>query len=345
MDRSIFTPHVACVQPGGFRFDELRACGVPILEIPMRSFLSRDFLSAANQFRQYLHRHKIRLVHAFDFTANVFAPLLARCFRTPVVLSSQRCYWELVPRRYRVPIQIAHRLADGVLVNCEALRRHVIAECSLPARKIHVCYNGLDTAVFRHLPRSRPPALRQASVVVGVICVLRPEKDLPTLLEAFARLRQWHPAAHLVVVGSGPEAPGLERRSVDLGIRDACLFQPATSEVAAWLQAIDIFVLPSTSEALSNSLMEAMACGCCAVASRVGGNPELVSHRRTGLLFEAGNPADLADQLRSAVENATLRQDLAQAGAAYMAENFSLSTTTNRLQVLYEAFLTGHAVD
>jgi glycosyltransferase involved in cell wall biosynthesis len=132
---------------------------------------------------------------------------------------------------------------------------------------------------------------------------------------------------------------------LDLGIRDACLFQPATSEVAAWLQAIDIFVLPSTSEALSNSLMEAMACGCCAVASRVGGNPELVSHGRTGLLFEVGNPADLADQLHSVVENTTFREDLARAGAAFIAGHFSLADSTRRLQQLYQALLSGRVAN
>ena len=67
-----------------------------------------------------------------------------------------------------------------------------------------------------------------------------------------------------------------------------CHFQPAERNVAPWLRAMDIFVLPSLSEALSNSLMEAMGCGCCPLASDTGGNPELVQHGETGLLVSAG---------------------------------------------------------
>ncbi len=73
------------------------------------------------------------------------------------------------------------------------------------------------------------------------------------------------------------------------GLAGDCTFVPATGQVAEWLQAIDIFVLPSRSEALSNSLLEAMACGCCPVASRVGGNLELIRHGENGMLFEAGD--------------------------------------------------------
>jgi glycosyltransferase involved in cell wall biosynthesis len=168
---------------------------------------------------------------------------------------------------------------------------------------------------------------------------LRPEKGLSTLVEAFARLYAAHPGLRLVVVGSGPQLPALERQVLQLGIARACLFQSSTADVLTWLRAIDIFVLPSLSEALSNSLLEAMACGCCAIASRVGGNPELVSHRRTGLLFEPGNASDLADQLRAAVEDATLREDLSRASADFIAGNFSIPVAVDRLQRLYESLL------
>jgi mannosyltransferase len=85
--------------------------------------------------------------------------------------------------------------------------------------------------------------------------------------------------------------------------------------------------------------MEAMACGCCAIASRAGGNPELVSHRRTGLLFEPGNADSLADQLIAAVEDATLREDLSRAGADFIAANFSIPASVGRLQRLYQSLL------
>lgn len=345
LDRRLFYPHVACVEASGFRFDELRERGIPILTLPMRSFLGWDALRAAARLRRYLHDNRIQLVHPFDFTLNIFGVPLARLFRVPVVISSQRCFWDLIPSRYRPPLWLSHCVANAVTVNCEALRRELAGRLAVPRRRIHVCYNALDTAVYHYLPRSRPPQLEDASLVIGVTCVLRQEKGLPTLIEAFARLHAAHPGLRLVVVGNGPQLAALEQLAQQLGISQACLFEPAAADVLPWLRAIDIFVLPSLSEALSNSLMEAMACGCCAIASRTGGNPELVSHRRTGLLFQPGNAIDLSDQLRAAVEDATLREDLSRAGAAFIAANFSTSAAIGRLQNVYSSLLRYPEVD
>ena len=107
--------------------------------------------------------------------------------------------------------------------------------------------------------------------MIGTVCALRPEKGVDTLIRAFAKMQS--PNTALVLVGSGPEEPKLRALAKELAVEN-CHFEAATSEVAQWLSATDIFVLPSRSEALSNALMEAMSCGCCPMATRVGGNPE-----------------------------------------------------------------------
>jgi glycosyltransferase involved in cell wall biosynthesis len=107
------------------------------------------------------------------------------------------------------------------------------------------------------------------------------------------------------------------------------------SGVAPWYRNIDIFVLPSLSEALSNSLMEAMACGCAVVASNVGGNPELVTDRQTGLLFPSRDAAALADGLRLLIGNERLRSTLAGAAACSIAERFSLAASARRMEQIY----------
>ena len=107
-----------------------------------------------------------------------------------------------------------------------------------------------------------------------------------------------------------PELICRTRHARSTSCRD-CVFEPATSRVPGWLHAIDIFVLPSLSEALSNSLMEAMACGCCVAASRVGGNPELVAQGETGMLFEPRDAAGLAEVLRLLISDSALRAKLA----------------------------------
>jgi glycosyltransferase involved in cell wall biosynthesis len=108
--------------------------------------------------------------------------------------------------------------------------------------------------------------------------------------------------------------------------------------VAEWLREIDIFVLPSRSEALSNSLLEAMASGCCPVASRVGGNTELIRHDENGILFEAGDVEQLSKVLETLGELPALRDQLA-ARARSTAEQYSIGASARRMEEIYAEFI------
>ena len=339
LDRDLFSPHIACFDLGGFREQELRERGLPIFQTDMHSFLSLDSIRALRGLRAYVQAHGIRLAHTFDHPMNVFGVPAMRTLRVPFVLSSQRSHRSLTPSKYLPAIRVSDRLVNGIVVNCNFVREHLINDYRVPERKIHVCYNALDTAQFHPGLRWRPPELAGARLVIGVICVLRAIKGVSTLVEAFDRLYREQPDLRLLVVGSGPERTSLERLTVESGAGGGCLFQDSTRDVATRLRAIDIFVLPSLSEALSNSLMEAMATGCCAVASRVGGNPELIRDGETGLLFEAGSAESLAHRLRTLTGNDDLRLRLADSGARFIATNFCTDHSVRRMQDVYASFL------
>jgi glycosyltransferase involved in cell wall biosynthesis len=332
LDRSRFEPHVGAFRSGGLRWRELASAGVPLVHFPVPSLAS---VRGALAIAAYIRRHGIRLIHTFDAPATVYGVPAARLGGAPVVLSSQRAHRDLAPR-LRHLARLTDSLVDGIVVNSGYIRRHLVEDERVPPARIHLCRNGVDLNEFRDTPRCRPEPLRDAALVIGVVCALRPEKDLPTLLEAFAQLQT---GPRLAIVGSGPCEPDLRALASRLGIADRCLFEPATTNVAAWLRGIDIFVLPSLTEALSNSLMEAMACGCCVVASRVGGNPELVTHLETGLLFEARDSAGLASNLRLLLEQPALRADLAQNAARLMHESFGIEASARRMGEIYSLFL------
>lgn len=338
LDRARFEPHVACFHSEGFRAAELQSAGVPILRLPIRSFKSPGVLRGAWQLGSYIRKHRIALVHTFDVPMNQFGVPAARAFSSSIVLASQRAHRDLVSSWSRRLLRLTDLLADGIVVNSLAVRRQLIEEDRVPAGKIHLCYNAIDTARFFPGPRSRPPALVDASLVIGVVCALRPEKGLPTLVDAFAQVQRSHPGTKLVVVGDGSVLPELKARSLALGIEHACHFEPATAGVTTWLHAIDVFVLPSLSEALSNSLMEAMACGCCVVASRTGGNPELVEDGQTGLLFTPRDSAELAQCLLRLASSPELRKRLAAASAACIGK-FSIEASVRRMEGIYDTYL------
>ncbi|HKY20060.1 MAG TPA: glycosyltransferase [Vicinamibacterales bacterium] len=339
LDRDRFEPHVGCFRPNGIRADDLKGAGVPVVEFPVRSFRQVSVISAARQLGAYIRQHGIRLVHTFDVPANLFGVPAARALSKAIVISSQRAHRDLTPGLTRGLLRLTDRMVDGIVVNCDAVRRQLIDEDRVQPSLIHLCYNGIDTDEFSPGQATRPEALRDASSVIGIVCALRPEKDLHTLLQAFAHVRGIDSRLKLAIVGSGPSLNELLATADRLGISDRCLFEPATTRVADWLRSIDVFVLPSRSEALSNSLMEAMACGCAVVASRVGGNVELVQDGRTGLLFESGNADELSLALRRLIENQDLRSQLGDAAAREMREAFSLQRSAGRMAEIYSALL------
>jgi glycosyltransferase involved in cell wall biosynthesis len=335
LDRTVFEPHVCCFHDQGFRADELRAAGIPILHLPVTGFASWSALAGALRFGKYLRQRRIGIVHAWDYPMNMFGIPLARAFGVPVVVSSQRAHRDLVPRWNRHAVRLTDQMVDAVLVNSEYVRRHLIADEKLPAQLIRVCHNGMDTCVFQPGSGPRPEALSGAALVCGVVCVLRPEKGISTLLEAFARVRRVRPGLKLVLVGSGPMLADLQALAARLGIATDVVFEPATRDVARWMRAIDVFVLPSLSEAFSNSLMEAMACGCAVVASEAGGNPELVAHGETGLLFRTADAADLAAALQLLIENDCLRTELGAAAVRSIRERFSWEASARTMERIY----------
>ena len=326
LDRSRFTPHVGCFRPQGIRSAELAAAGVPIVHFPVDSFVSFRAITEARNLRRYIRRHGIRLVHTFDCPLTVFAVPVARWLTRAVVVSSQRSHRELIPGKYRAMVPITDRLADAIVVNCEFVRRHLEVDEGVQPEKIRLCYNGVDLEEFR------PAANLRDDIVIGTLCALRPEKDLGILIEAFARVRR--AGLRLSIVGSGSMLEQLRSQAEARGLAPDCIFTPATANAVECLHAIDIFVLPSRSEALSNSLLEAMACGCCPVASRVGGNIELIRHAENGMLFEAGDVDQLSGLLNVLLEQRELRQQLA-AKARSVAQRFSIGASARRMEAIY----------
>jgi glycosyltransferase involved in cell wall biosynthesis len=340
LDKSRFDAHVASYRDFGIRFDELQRNGIPLLHFPVTSPLSRGALESAIRMRRYVGQHRISIVHAFDPSA-VFVVPAARAIGVPAVLASQLGSRQLLDKKSHWCMRLTDRIVDKVVVNCEAMRRHLIEEEGVRPSRIELCYNGVDTSEFYPNSGMKPriEGVGEASLVIGAVCVLRPEKALHLLLEAFARIRHLDPAMRLVIVGGGPELPRLQAEGVRLGIADRCVFLPPTREVPKLLHAIDIFVSCSSSEAFSNAILEAMTSGCAVVGSRVGGTPELLGEGERGLLFRSGESADLAGKLALLIRDASLRRELGCRAAEHAARTWSIEAAAARMAEIYLSVL------
>jgi L-malate glycosyltransferase len=338
LDRNRFEPHVGIFRDG-FRRQELEAGGVPIVALPVTSFLHRSGWQGFREMGSYIRAHNIRLVHAFDVPMDIFAAPCARWFGVPAIVTSQLSYRNLVSRGLRAALRLSDTLSERVVVNSRAVGESLRREFGLAEEKIYLCYNGVDLTQFHPSGRVRPAPLRDASLIVGSVCVMRPEKRVDWVVRAFAQIKPKHAGAKLLLVGSGPEAARLRELAENLGIREACHFEESQADVAGWMRAIDIYINSSVSESFPNGLLEAMACGCCAIGSSVGGIPELITHGEDGLIFDSGRADDLTAKLGLAVGDEELREKLQANAVETASQRFSMAIATRRVENLYEDLL------
>jgi len=303
------------------------------------SLKSRSALQGAKLVRDYVRANGIRLIHSFDDGSNIFSSVVGRVIGVPVMASLLGAR-KLSSVKNRILLAaVADRLSTAMFVNCEALANELVQNWHVKRNNIQVCYNGFETNNFNPNGRTRPPGLAGASVVIGTVALLRPEKNLGILVDAFAKVHVRDPRSRLLIVGSGPLKEELVKRVSELELTGACVFEEATTTPATWMRAIDVFVLPSRSEAFSNALLEAMACGCCPVGSNVGGMPELVKDGQHGFLFDPESVEELADRLTQLALEPGLRQRMADAAVKFAFENLTIEVASRRLASIYRDLL------
>ena len=137
------------------------------------------------------------------------------------------------------------------------------------------------------------------------------------------------------MLGGGPLLDAARERLAGAGVADQAWLPGDRSDVAQLLPQFDIFALPSQAEGISNTLLEAMACGCAPVATDVGGNPELVEEGANGLLVPAQDSAALAAALARLASDPALRQRLAEASLTRVRSQFSLDGMVAAYEALY----------
>ncbi len=297
----------------------LRRLKPDLLHTRNLSALEAQFIAAAAGIRHTVHGEHGRDV--FDLHG------LSRKY-----LWLRRAAQPLVSHYIAVSRDLANWLRDTVQV---------------PERKIRHIYNGVDCEKF-HPRRSKHSGLPEGfatddSVVFGSVGRMAEVKDYPTLTRAFIQLLRDHPEAgrraRLVIVGEGvARIPCLELLA-QAGVSDLAWLPGERHDIAELLRAFDVFVLPSLNEGISNTLLEAQASALPAIATRVGGNVELVEDRINGMLVMPGDVAGMAQALLSYLgADARISEQGAHARQR-VARDFSITAMAEAYASVYEQVL------
>lgn len=248
-------------------------------------------------------------------------------------------------RRYRWLRRAYRPLVQRYIALSAELDDYLRGAVGVPAARITRIYNGVDTARF-HPPAAARDPLPVAGfagpdeVVIGSVGRMEAVKDPLNLVRAFLLLLERRPQARahlrLVMVGDGP----LRVRALELlergGAARLAWLPGSRDDVPALLRALDVFVLPSLAEGISNTVLEAMACARPVVATRVGGNPELVVEGGTGRLVPRADPQALAAALEDYLDAPGRARDHGAAGRRRVESQFGLEAMVAAYQAVYD---------
>lgn len=249
-------------------------------------------------------------------------------------------------RKYRLMRRVYSPFVTRYVALSGQIERYLVGRVGVSPRRVERICNGVDTTRFHPGARlSLPGAPFDAAelLVVGTVGRLQAVKDQINLVRAFAAARRDGGGAaarlRLVIAGEGALRPAIEDEIRQHDLAGVVWMAGERKDVPEVMRSLDVFVLPSRAEGISNTILEAMASGLPVVATDVGGNGELVEAGGTGILVPSENPAAMADALMCYASDAALRHSHGLAGRHRVEQGFSLDGMVARYTDLYERLL------
>ena len=306
---------------------EMRERGFEIFEFDVTKKLDGKVIAG---LQRLMTDEKVDILHTHLSDATVNGSIAGWLSKVPTVATV-----------HGMNLRWSYSLANHLITVSERAKQHLVRQL-IPARKI--------TAVYNSLPASRQPSsmtsteakerlgVSRDTLVLGTVSRASYLKGIDTAIQAFALLKAEFPDAIFLMVGDGKNEAELKLLAKRLGVEDDFRFLGFRTDIPELLRAMDLFVFPSTMEAMGIALLEAMASGIPIVASNVGGIPEVVSSE-VGLLVNARDPKPLAQACKKILSDAALARAMSNTGPRYIQERFSLESMVSGVEAVYEKML------
>jgi glycosyltransferase involved in cell wall biosynthesis len=337
-DRRRIAPHLMTLLSGGPLIEEASRLGSPALLLDWRGRI--DF-RAMVRFREYIHKHRITMLHNFGLRGELVARLLAPRSVTHMVSGIR----DTDPWR-RWPHVWADRLTAGrinlFIANSEVARQATIARERFRPDRLITIHNGIE---LERIDKASPATLPHAGVRIACLANLKPEKKGHDILfAAIRRLLPSQPGLRVECIGRDLSGGAIPASAADLVAVGAVAFHGYVADVAPILRACDMAVLPSRYESFPASLLEAMAARLPIVATTVGGIPEMITDGTEGLLVPPDDVDALARAIGRLAANWALRHAMGAAARSRVERQFTIGHMVRRLEDVYTALAEGRAV-
>ena len=304
-----------------------------------RALLPQTALTLARRLR----RDGIGLIHAHDFKSDLLGVLAGRIARVPVV-TTVHGYIAITGKSqlYKRLDLMLLRAMDRVIVVSNAMLRDLGSRGIAPSR-LRAVRNCIALENYPYGRRSRTAraaaGFDDGAIVVGHVGRLSAEKGQARLLRVFPRVLESVPSARLMFAGDGPQMGALRDLARSLGVVSSTVFLGYRDDIPEVFANLDLLVLSSDTEGLPNVVLEAMAMGVPVVATAVGGTPEVVEDRATGLLVPRDDEAALASAIIESLVSRDAAEERARRARAMVEKEFAMEALIQRTHALYRELL------
>lgn len=344
MDRERFSHAICCIGQSGKSAERLLVEGVEIFE--MKKGEGKELLLPFRLARVF-KKNRIDIVHTRNWGA-VDGIIGAKLAGVNIIVHGEHGRDIVDPdgsnRKRNVIRRGLSFFVNRYVTVSKALREWLITVVGINERKIQAICNGVDTLIFnpdeKCLVRSKY-GHNDDEIIIGTVGRLDPVKNQRLLIKAFAQLKSKYINITLLVIGDGPCREDLERLVEDLDLKQKVSFLGMRDNVPELMKLLDIFVLPSIIEGISNTILEAMATGLPVIATSVGGNPELVVDGKTGYLVPGEDIGSLEKALETYIHNPAIVKQHGTAGRERAVKEYALDKMVNNYETLY-TYLMNH---
>lgn len=335
IDKNKFEPIVISLSQGGAWADKIRELNIHVIELERKK--NKE---SARLFRliKLFKKIKPQIVHTYLFSANSYGRIAAILCRVPIIIASERSLPEIGKGKTKTMIYIDKILSSfSHAIICNSLRASeiLIKHHSFNPKKVFTVYNGIDVNAIS--VNCNDKNQKDAAKVIGTIGSLEPVKNHKLFLQIAKIILDQTSAesAKFLIIGSGSLRKELEEFAENLGISSSIIFAGERVDIPELLQTMDVFVLTSQYEGLSNAIMEAMAAGLPVVTTDVGGNKELVINGATGFLCTDNDAKSLADKVISLMNDKSEAIRMGNNGRKRIINGFGIEKMVKETENIY----------